>query len=168
LNNYLQLFGEIDLIDGLKFRSQIGGVYNFSQYYNYNPTYAANQLVTQNQISEDYGYNLSYIWENYFTYDKRFKDHSLTVTAGNSYRDGGVSRTVDLVGSNFPNDERDHIGAAKTISFGSRSANSEARFISYFGRINYAFHDRYIITLTGCRVAPSRFSGANPVGYCPS
>jgi len=168
LNNYLQLFGEIDLIDGLKFRSQIGGVYNFSQYYNYNPTYAANQLVTQNQISEDYGYNLSYIWENYFTYDKRFKDHSLTVTAGNSYRDGGVSRTVDLVGSNFPNDEIHQIGAAKTISFGSGSANSEARFISYFGRINYAFKDRYIITLTGRRDATSLFSEANRVGYFPS
>lgn len=168
LNNYLQLFGEIDIIDGLKFRSQIGGVYNFSQYYNYNPTYAANQLVTQNQISENYGYDLSYIWENYFTYDKRFKDHSLTVTAGNSYRDGGVSRSVDLVGSNFPNDEIHQIGAAKTVSFGSGSANSGARFISYFGRVNYAFKDRYIITLTGRRDATSLFSKANRVGYFPS
>lgn len=168
LNNYLQLFGEIDILDGLKFRSQIGGVYNFGQSYNYNPTYAANQLVTQNQISESYDYNLSYIWENYFTYDKRFKDHSLTVTAGNSYRDGGVSRSVNLVGSNFPNDEIHQIGAAKTISFGSGSANSGARFISYFGRVNYAYKDRYILTLTGRRDATSLFSEANRVGYFPS
>ncbi len=168
INNYLQLFGEIDILEGLKFRSQFGGRFGFDQNYNYNPIYAGNQLVTQNQISEGYGYGMSYILENYFTYDKLFNKHNFNFTLGNSYRDGGVSRSVNLVGSNFSNDEVHQIGVAKTVTFGSGSANSDARFISYFGRVNYIFNDKYILTLTGRRDATSLFSKENRVGYFPS
>lgn len=168
LNNYLQLFGEIDILDGLKFRSQFGGRFGFDQNYNYNPIYAGNQLVTQNGISEGYSYGMSYILENYFTYDKIFNKHNFNFTLGNSYRDGGISRSVNLVGSNFSNDEVHQIGVAKTVTFGSGSANSDARFISYFGRLNYIFNEKYIVTLTGRRDATSLFSKENRVGYFPS
>lgn len=168
LNNYLQLFGELDILKGLKFRSQLGAAYNFGQNYNYNPTYAGNQLITQNQISEGYNYNLGYIIENYFTYNTLIKKHSINLTAGNSYRDGGVTRSVNLVGSNFANDEIHQIGVAKTVNFSNGRANSGARFISYFGRLNYTFNDKYILTLTGRRDATSLFSKANRVGYFPS
>jgi TonB-linked SusC/RagA family outer membrane protein len=168
LNNYLQLFAEIDILKGLKFRSQFGGTFNFNQNYSYNPTYAGNQLVTQAQISEGYGYNLSYILENYFTYNKQFKDHSISITAGNSYRDGALSRSVGLVGSNFANQEIHQIGVAKTVNLSSGAANSNARFISYFARANYNYKDKYILTLTGRRDATSLFSKDNRVGYFPS
>jgi len=168
LNNYLQLFGELDILKGLKFRSQLGGSYNFGQNYNYNPTFAGNQLITQNQISEGYNYGLSYIIENYFTYNTLLKKHNISLTAGNSYRDGGVSRSVDLVGSNFSNNEIHQIGVAKTVNFSNGSANSGARFISYFARMNYVYNDKYILTLTGRRDATSLFSKANRVGYFPS
>src|SRR3546814_6564919 len=59
------------------------------------------------------------------------------------FRSGGVSRSVDLVGGDFANDEIHQIGVAKTVSFGSGEANSEARFISYFARMNYIYNDRY-------------------------
>jgi TonB-linked SusC/RagA family outer membrane protein len=168
LNNYLQLFGELDILEGLKFRTQFGGTYNFNQNYSYNPTYAGNQLITQSQISEGYGYNLSYILENYFTYTKQFKAHGLSITAGNSYRDGYLSRSVNLVGSNFANEEIHQIGVAKTVNFSSGLANSNSRFISYFARVNYNFKEKYILTLTGRRDATSLFSKENRVGYFPS
>ncbi|TLV02529.1 SusC/RagA family TonB-linked outer membrane protein [Dyadobacter luticola] len=168
LNNYLQLYGELEILDGLKFRTQFGGTYNFNQNYSYNPTYAGNQLVTQSQISEGYGFNLSYILENYFTYNKQFKNHGITITAGNSYRDGYLSRSVNLVGSNFANEEIHQIGVAKTVNFSSGLANSNARFISYFARVNYNFKEKYILTLTGRRDATSLFSKDNRVGYFPS
>ncbi|TKT90815.1 SusC/RagA family TonB-linked outer membrane protein [Dyadobacter frigoris] len=168
LNNYLQLFAEIDIFKDLKFRSQFGGTFNFNQNYSYNPTYAGNQLVTQAQTSEGYAYSLSYILENYFTYNKSFGKHNIGVTAGNSYRDGGLSRSVGLVGSNFANEEIHQIGVAKTVSLSSALANSNARFISYFARVNYNFKEKYILTLTGRRDATSLFSKDNRVGYFPS
>ncbi len=168
LNNYLQLFGELDILKGLKFRSQLGVTYNFGQNYNYNPTFAGNQLITQNQVSEGYAYNLNYILENYFTYNTQIKNHSLNFTLGNSYRDSGASRSVNLVGSNFANSEIHQIGVAKTVNFSNGFANSGASFISYFARMNYTYNDRYILTLTGRRDATSLFSEDNRVGYFPS
>lgn len=168
LNNYLQLYAEVDILKGLKFRSQLGGTFAFNQNYNYNPTYAGNQLITQNQINEGYSYGLSYILENYFTYNNGIGLHNFNLTVGNSYRDGGISRGVDLVGSNFANNEINQIGVAKTVNFSSGVANSNARFISYFGRLNYTFADKYILTLTGRRDATSLFSESNRVGYFPS
>ena len=168
LNNYLQLYGEIKLFEGLKFRSQLGVTFNFNQSYNYNPTYAGNQLITQSQINEDYGYGLRYIIENFFSYDKSFGIHDFQVTLGNSYRDGGVSREVGLTGSNFANSNIHQIGVAKTVGLGSGSANSNARFISYFARINYTLLDKYILSLTGRRDATSLFSKDNRVGYFPA
>lgn len=168
LNNYLQLYGEVDLVKGLKFRSQFGGTYVFDQDYNYNPTYAGNQLITQSQITESYDYQLSYILENYFTYNKTWGNHSINLTAGNSYRNGGISRNVNLVGSDFPNDAIHQIGVAKTRIFSSGRANSEARFISYYARLNYTFMDRYILSLTTRRDATSLFSEDNRVGVFPS
>jgi len=168
LNNYLQLYGEVDIIEGLKFRSQLGVTLDFVQSYNYNPTYAGNQLITQNQINETYGYGLRYIFENYFTYNRQIGIHDFGITAGNSYRDGGVSRAVELVGSDFANDEIHQIGVAKTVNFSSGSANSNARFISYFARINYTLMNKYILSMTGRRDATSLFSEENRVGYFPA
>ncbi|KAB7530250.1 SusC/RagA family TonB-linked outer membrane protein [Flagellimonas olearia] len=168
LNNYVQLFGEVDLFDGLKFRSQLGVTFNFGQYYNYNPTYAGNQLITQSQINESYDYGLRYIVENFFSYNKTFNNHNVQLTLGNSYRDGGISRGVDLTGSNFANEIIHQIGVAKTVSLGSGYANSNARFVSYFARVNYTLKDRYILSLTGRRDATSLFSKDNRVGYFPA
>jgi len=168
INGYLQLYGEADLIEGLKFRSQFGGTFLFNQSYNYNPTYAGNQLVTQDQINENYNYGLSYILENYFTYAHQFGVHNITLTAGNSYRDGGLGRSISLVGSNFASDDIHQIGVAKTVTFSNGSANSNARFISYFARLNYILLDKYILTSTIRQDATSLFSEANRVGNFPS
>ncbi len=167
-NSYLQLYGEVQLIEGLKFRSQMGITFDFTQSYNYNPTYAANQLVTQNGITEGYGYSLGYIWENYFNYDKTFGLHGLNLTAGMSYKDEGLLRGLSINGSNFPNNEIHQIGAAKTAVLGSAYANSGSRFISYFGRLGYTFNEKYILSGTIRRDATSLFARDFRVGYFPS
>lgn len=167
-NNYLQLYGEVQVLDGLRFRSQMGITYDFNQNYNFNPTYAGNQLVTQSQISESYAYSLGYIFENYFNYDKTFGSHGLNLTAGMSYNDGGLFRSVNLSGSNFANSDIHQIGAAKTSAINLASANSTARFISYFGRLNYTFNKKYILSVTTRRDATSLFGPNYRVGYFPS
>lgn len=168
LGNYFQLFGEVNILKGLTFRSQFGGRFGFSYSSDFNSTYAANQLVTPNQIGVSYNYGLGYVFENYFSYNNSWGKHNLGLTLGNSYRDGGEANNVSLIGSQFPNDEIHQIGVAKVQSVGQSGANSQARFISYFARINYMFDRKYILTLTGRQDATSLFSEANRVGYFPA
>ncbi|NML23118.1 TonB-dependent receptor [Pseudoflavitalea sp. G-6-1-2] len=168
MNSYLQLFGEVQLLTGLKFRSQIGVSFDFDQYYNFNPTYRANQLLTATQTSESYSYNLGYIFENYFNYDKTFGQHAFNLTAGMSYKDDGLYRSVELTGSDFPNDDIHQIGGAINAAIKLARANSTERFISYFGRLNYTFNDKYILSVTTRRDATSLFAPDHRVGYFPS
>jgi len=167
-NSYLQLYGEAQLFSGLKFRSQMGITYDFDQSYNFNPTYAANQLVTQSQISESWFYTLGYIFENYFNYDKTFGIHGLSLTAGMSYNNAGLLRSVNLTGSDFANSDIHQIGAAKTSAIKLASANSTERFISYFGRLNYTLNEKYILSATIRKDATSLFAPDYRVGYFPS
>jgi len=167
-NTYFQIYGELQILKGLTFRSQLGGRVGFSHFSDYNPTYASNQLVTQDQIDVDYNYGMRYVFENYFSYNNTWGKHTLGLTLGNSYRDGGIASDVSLVGSDFANDEIHQIGVAKTRSVGLATANSQARFISYYARINYTYNEKYILTLTGRRDATSLFSDSNRVGYFPA
>lgn len=168
MNSYLQLFGEVQLFSGLKFRTQLGASFDFDQYYNFNPTYAANQLLTPAQISESYSYNLGYIFENYFNYDKTLGKHAFNLTGGMSYKDDGLYRNVELTGSDFANDDIHQIGGAKSAAIKLARANSTERFISYFGRLNYTFNEKYILSVTTRRDATSLFAPDHRVGYFPS
>lgn len=49
-----------------------------------------------------------------------------------------------------------NIGAAPTIASAS-NYYSQYRYQAFFGRVNYTFHDRYIINITGRRDGSSRF-----------
>ena len=60
---------------------------------------------------------------------------------------------------------------------GTKVANSEPAFpfdkpehtlISYFGRLNYSYKDRYLLTATMRRDGSSRFGPENKWGYFPS
>ena len=79
-----------------------------------------------------------------------------------------MSRSVNLVGSSFANTAIHQIGVAKDQIVSAADANSNARFISYFARLNYIFDNKYILTFTGRRDATSLFSDTNRVGYFPA
>lgn len=167
-NSYLQLYGEALILEGLKFRSQLGISFDFDQSYNYNPTYAANQLVTPNGIEEGYSYSLGYIFENYFNYDRTFGMHGFNLTVGMSYKDDGLYRAININGSNFANNDIHQVGAAKSAAISSAFANSAPRFISYFGRLGYTLNEKYILSVTTRRDATSLFARDYRVGYFPS
>ncbi|WP_425393694.1 SusC/RagA family TonB-linked outer membrane protein [Adhaeribacter aquaticus] len=165
---YGQFFGELDIVEGLKFRSQLGIGVHFSQDYNFNPIYQNAQLTFPSSVNEGYSYRVNPIIENYFTYNKKVGDHSFVLTAGNSYRSTGLFRSVALRGENLPNDEIHQIGMTATPTLTSAQANSQPAFNSYFARINYTLKDKYIFSATARRDASSVFGPKNRVGYFPS
>nr|WP_276590719.1 MULTISPECIES: SusC/RagA family TonB-linked outer membrane protein [unclassified Chryseobacterium] len=96
----------------------------------------------------------------YFNYLKTFESIKSTVdfTAGYSYQDWQRSEpfapTVFGTGALDP--------ATGNDSF------TQNTIISYFGRLNYTFNEKYLLTASLRRDASSRFSEENRVGYFPS
>ena len=96
--------------------------------------------------------------EFYLNYKKDIGDHSLDGMAGYSWQKFADSR--DFVNSN----------AAGTPSETLRrdSVGGELYLVSLFGRVNYAYKDRYLLTVSLRGDATSRYSASNPWGLFPA
>lgn len=111
-------------------------------------------------------------WENYLTYQQTLDElHDLTLIAGtttlNNRYDGSGGGNTNLP-SNDPKDA--YIG--NTIDpIESQSAwqtANESSLLSYFGKANYSFDDKFLFSATFRADGSSRFGKNNRYGYFPS
>ena len=167
VSSLFQLWGEVDIFRGLKFRSQANIGISNSNSYNYTGEYLNGNLKTDRKIDESYSFSVSPIIENILTYSKTFGRHDFSVMAGNTFNEGNRSRSVNLTGSGFTNDLIKQIGVSKSNSItGSGSGVYASR--SYFGRITYAFHDRYLINASLRQDINPAFGKVHRKGNFPS
>ncbi|MBL7966319.1 MAG: TonB-dependent receptor [Prolixibacteraceae bacterium] len=161
----LELSGEVDLIDGLVFKTQgrlSAGNYN-SYEWNY-PSNGGNFIKLQADLNENFSNNYGMLWENFFNYNKRFGEHNISATVGNSYGPPGFYRSVSVAGSNYTSDAIQNVALANSNSVTGASVNSGKARISYFGRVGYTFKDRYVLNASFRRDASSVFGENNRWG----
>ncbi|HVI48950.1 MAG TPA: TonB-dependent receptor [Chitinophaga sp.] len=110
-------------------------------------------------------------FENYLTYTRKFgADHSFTGMIGLSSQENNFF-TFNVRGETYSTDyfETNNIGAGSVIpASGAGSNRQRFAFNSYFARVNYAYKDRYLLTLTGRRDGSSRFGANNKYAFFPS
>lgn len=107
--------------------------------------------------------------DNIVTYVKTFNEkHNLSITAGYTYEQY-VAKSVGVSGTGFLSDvyESYNIGSASTLNTPS-SSYSKWVLMSYLGRVNYSFNDKYLATLSFRSDGSSRYSPGNKWGYFPS
>jgi TonB-linked SusC/RagA family outer membrane protein len=103
--------------------------------------------------------------ENTLTYDKIVHKHVLNVLLGQSYREGNtLLRESHAEGFTTPYYPEINNGATKS----AKGSEFENTLVSFFGRINYSYDDRYLLTATIRRDGSSRFSPDNKYGNFPS
>jgi TonB-linked SusC/RagA family outer membrane protein len=162
-----QFFGEVNIVPNLKFRSQVSIDLSSSTSYSYHRANANGNLLNPNGIDESYGWSINPLLENYLNFNKKFGVHAFDVIAGNTYRNGGKFRSVNLTGNNFPNDDLKTIIAAPSASLSGGNTGQYAS-LSYFGRINYTLMEKYLVTASFRRDGNYVFSAANRFGNFPS
>lgn len=117
------------------------------------------------KASETNGRNLSYLSENTINYNRIFGAHELDVLVGYTYQreDGNESM---ITGTNIQDDLLDNVSGA------SSHALEADRYtwvqISYLGRLQYFFKDRYQFTGAIRRDGSSRFGNDSKWGVFPS
>ncbi|MBL0740648.1 SusC/RagA family TonB-linked outer membrane protein [Chryseolinea lacunae] len=162
-----QFFGEATILSGLKFRSQVSIDISNSSSYNYKQANANGNLVNPNGIDESYGYYINPLLENYFTYAKTLGVHNFDVMVGNTYRNGSQARSVNVRGTNFPNDDLKTVIAAPGSSI-TGGTIAEYSSLSYFARVNYSLMNKYLLTASFRRDGSYVFSKNNRFGNFPS
>lgn len=166
-NAFLSLFnayGQIRLIDGLIYKTSVSGgiTYNNHKLFWQAPDGPALYgFPATTTLNLDNSQTLNWLIENTLNYKRVFhKVHSIDLLAG--YTGQKVASTYLAAGTNTFN-----ISGPETLGFGSsvnRVANNGAggnTLISYLGRVNYAYNDKYILTASIRRDGSSRFGVNN-------
>ena len=109
-----------------------------------------------NSLSESYAFNFRNTLRAQASYLLEQNKHAAKVMGGaqseeNSSRSLGASRT-DFVNENQP---YINLGGSGIANSGGAVENA---LIDYFGRVNYAFDDKYLLEINGCYSGSSRFS----------
>lgn len=161
------LYAEIQIIEGLKFRSELGVDYGNSLNRAFIPTYEWGRIInTTSQLAQRTDQNFFWLLKNYATYNKTFGNHNMILMVGTEAQRGEYENFTAYK-INLPNDlpvmnQGDISNIQNTGSKGWNSLNS------YFARVNYSYEDRYLFTATIRRDGSSRFGPNNRWGWFPS
>ncbi|WP_254560095.1 SusC/RagA family TonB-linked outer membrane protein [Dyadobacter diqingensis] len=167
ISNLFQLWGELEIINGLKFRTQANIGLSSSNSYNYTGEYLNGNTKVDRKIDESYGFSVSPIVENILSYNKTLGRHDFSLMVGNTFNEGNRSRGVNLTGAGFTNDLIKQIGVSKSNSITGASSGIYASR-SYFGRVTYAFQDKYLVNASLRQDINPAFGKAYRKGNFPS
>ena len=111
----------------------------------------------------------SLLSENTINYNKTFAEkHSISAVAGFTYQDF-VSTSLAASGMGFLSDvfETHNLGASANPGIPS-TGYVKSVLLSYLGRANYSYDDKYLMTISFRADGSSRYSEGNKWGYFPS
>lgn len=156
--------------NGFDIKSQVGVSVVQRQENQYSGRSLHNISMQQNGTANIFN-NREIYWssETYLNYNKTFnKDHDVTGLLGLSWQ-GTNYASANASAQNFSTDffQYNNLGAGSQQN-SSSSNRSEFSFNSYFGRVNYAFRDKYLVTFTGRVDGNSKFGDDNKYAFFPS
>ncbi|WEK34241.1 MAG: TonB-dependent receptor [Candidatus Pseudobacter hemicellulosilyticus] len=162
-------YASLILIPGLTLRSSIGIDYTGNYGRVLRKSYVSGFLSDPaNQVTTSQNYSGNWVWANTAELNKRFGKHQVQVLAG--------SELIQFIAQGFfgsrqgyalENIDYAYLDAGSTLkdNGGSGSWNS---LVSFFGKVNYTFNDRYLISGTIRRDGSSRFGTDNRYGNFPA
>lgn len=165
LRNISNVFAEYDILPSLSFKTQWGyDFYNLDER-RYEPT-----TTRRGAQSNGYGIDAStrvtrLVQQSTLNYQQDFNQHSLNILGGYSFEIEN-ERSAFLQGINFPVDELQYISQAGQVE---ETAGTEfmKELQSFFGRVNYVFDNRYILTFNFRYDGSSNFGFGNEYSFFP-
>lgn len=165
------MYADLNFGKGFKFKSSFGADIRKTDTYLFIPVfYVSNyQQNTESEVSRGYTRSDYYVWENTLSFNRTFKEkHTINAVVGYS-NEWGRTETLNGTKYNTPNDseELQYLSAAQTGDNATGTAY-ESALISYLGRVNYNYDNRYLATLSIRHDGSSRFGSTHRYGTFPS
>jgi TonB-linked SusC/RagA family outer membrane protein len=157
----------INIIPGLDFKSLASIYINSSTALNY----ARRNAQADGTVSRGVfltGSNLDLLSENTFTYKKTIKNHSINALVGFTAQKTNTIRN-QTTGLDFPNDEVRTLNQASQIDKnGTFGSEIPVGLVSYLGRLNYDFKNKYLMSVSFRTDGSSYFAPGQKWGTFPS
>jgi TonB-dependent starch-binding outer membrane protein SusC len=157
----------INLLPGLDFKTMASLYVNNGKTINWNNRNANADGDVNRGVFINNTY-LDLLSENTLNYSKQFNGHSLDVLAGYTAQKTTVTRE-QITGLDFPSDViRTFNNASQIDKAGTISTKNQIGLLSYLGRINYGFKDKYLLSASFRADGSSYFGPGNKWGTFPS
>ena len=167
LNSYL----EFEPVNDLVFKTTFGASYRDVNRETFNPSTVAGNSLTGNiptipsgSVADQRFFNV--LNENTLSYRTSLAERHTVEALGGVTIQRDRFEGSSFNGTDFPDDEIKTLNAAPTINGGTDK--QEWTLLSYLGRLNYNFDNRYLLTAAFRADGSSRFGRDNRWGYFPS
>ncbi len=161
------VFGEINIFSWLKYRTELA---TDILYTNHNTFLSAFERGSQFRNSRVRRFNAnSFFWINkhLLTFDKKFNDHSFNLLVGMEAQEGKYE-FLNASRENLPNNQLRELSLGDASTQLVNGGAGHWALLSYLGRLNYNYQDKYLLTSTFRIDGSSRFGPSNKYGYFPS
>lgn len=165
---------QIEPVKGLQFRSQLGGRMSYWGSESFSPLryYSSTQMnVLKNSYTKARSQGLSYTFTNTASYSKKINNHSFTALIGTEVREESSSNLSTVYNGIPVSSLKDASMNVSIVKDDISAWGWEAqpyRLLSYFGRVNYDYMNKYIFTGIVRRDGSTRFGTDNRFGNFPS
>ncbi|MWB93271.1 SusC/RagA family TonB-linked outer membrane protein [Flavobacterium sp. GA093] len=158
-----------EFIKGLTYKFNLGVDYSMSERDIQVLPYTSATNTTLGSLNNIVTNNNNILYENTLTYNFSTQVHNFTVLAGQSYQKIQVSQKGYNL-SGFPDNGVEPKNQIETASERTTQASYavENELQSFFGRLNYGYDNKYLLTATMRADGSSKFGKNNKYGYFPS
>lgn len=159
------LYGQVNILEGLTFKSNIGvDMEIFRKGYMY-PQKAPNEGYNESGL--EMRYNYEYVWTNILNFQHEFDAHMLNVMLGHEVQyERKEEYTVEGQEQLFTRSLWYNISTNKSPK---ASSLLEAKsLVSFFSRIYYIYNDKYIVNVSGRYDGASQLSEGNKWDFFPA
>lgn len=171
------IYLEIQPIKNLIFRTSFGLTTSSNSFRKYIPVYNLSSIIfkTEDETVQSMSTGHSWMWENTLSYKFNLKNtHAFDIMVGQSAEKSGIGES--MYGSNrnslFSDFEHSYLSNVPVIDPSKTSLSGSpwgmGRLVSFFGRVNYNYQEKYMATVSLRSDGSSNFARGNRWGYFPS
>lgn len=163
-NSYL----EFSIIEGLNIRTVLGADLNDTQAYYYQGVLAdARERTNQSDLDQVDLKRSSVLSETTLNYTKAFGKHDLSAVVGMEFQNFYI-RGTSLTGTNVPVGQPINYSYIEPADINTSLRHETVSRRSLFGRVNYAYDNRYLASVSLRRDGDSRFGANNRFEVFPA
>ncbi|HEY4150872.1 MAG TPA: TonB-dependent receptor [Chitinophagaceae bacterium] len=168
LGTFTTLYLEANLAKGLKFRFNGGAELRSDVYGSFYAKNTTNNLGVTSSAANQNTLTSSYTLENLLIYDKTIaQKHKINFTGLYSFQKYTPQYT-SFSYTGLLSDQAQYYNPSLGANFQGTGSLNPWVIISYMGRLNYSFNDKYLLTLTGRSDGSSRLAPGNKYHVFPS
>jgi TonB-linked SusC/RagA family outer membrane protein len=163
------LYAEVNLAKGLTYKVNFGPDFTIGRSGRFIGAFTNNNRGGNATGSVNESFSFNYTLENILNYSKKFNDiHNLNVTALQSIQQDKFETTnISVNGIPAETQSYNRLGDASLIT-GANTSLSQWTLLSYMGRVNYDYKEKYLLTATVRMDGSSRFGANTKFGIFPS